>query len=211
MENKYFLIDELFKMIELSYDRETCYSGLKDKWYYNNKTLGHCAVVSLVINDFLGGKIMRCMCEIGRHYYNLINGKIVDLTVSQFEGIPNYSLGEERNREYLLKSEDTRERYKILLEKVKNNFINFGNKDYKLLTEDGIILSKIPGTIGGNKKLKIYGKLDCYNALSWIEKGYYIDNRVFFENEEIAIQLGYRPCAKCMKKEYIKWKNMDRN
>ena len=65
----------------------------------------------------------------------------------------------------------------------------------------------IPGTLGGNKKLKIYGKLDCKSALSWIGKGYYISNRVFFENEEVAKQLGYRPCGVCMKKEYKKWKD----
>ncbi|MDD4624152.1 MAG: Ada metal-binding domain-containing protein [Bacilli bacterium] len=50
--------------------------------------------------------------------------------------------------------------------------------------------------------LKTYGKLDCYNALYWISKGYYIYNRVFFDNEKNAIEAGYRPCAKCMKKEY---------
>ena len=41
----------------------------------------------------------------------------------------------------------------------------------------------------------------------WIEKGYYISNRVFFENEDTAIAAGYRPCAKCMPDEYTKWKN----
>ena len=207
MSDKYKLIDELYKMIELSYDRETCYPGLKEKWNNSNKALGHCAIVALIVNDFLGGKIMRCMCETGSHYYNLINGEIVDFTVSQFKEAPDYCLSEERTREYLLQNDDTKKRYKIFLEKVKNNFIYYGNKEYSLLTENGVITSKIPGTIGGNKKLKIYGKLDCYNALNWINKGYYVDNRVFFENIEIAEQLGYRPCAKCLKKEYIKWKN----
>ena len=201
------LLEELARIIELSYSKETCCPGLKDGWNVNNKTLGHCAVVSLIVNDFLGGKIMRCMSETGSHYYNLINGEIIDLTVSQFKEIPKYNLSEERSREYLLQNEDTKNRYKLLLEKVKNNFINYGNKDYKLMTSEGIVLSEIPGTIGGHRKLKIYGKLDCYNALKWIEKGYYIDNRLFFENIEIAESLGYRPCAKCMKKEYIKWKN----
>ena len=44
------------------------------------------------------------------------------------------------------------------------------------MTNDGTVLSKIPGTLGGNKKLKIYGKLDCKCALNWIKKGYYIDD-----------------------------------
>ena len=39
-------------------------------------------------------------------------GKVIDLTVSQFDGIiPNYEVGEERTRDYLLSNEDTKNRY----------------------------------------------------------------------------------------------------
>ena len=67
-------------------------------------------------------------------------------------------------------------------------------------------LSSVPGTLGGHKKLKIYGKLDCPSARKHLEKGQYAKNRVFFLSEEIAINAGYRPCAKCMPQEYRKWK-----
>ncbi len=78
---------------------------------------------------------------------------------------------------------------------------------YKLINENGEeYLSEVPGTLGGNKRLKIYGRLDCSSANKWIEKGYYIQNRVFFLNEETAIKAGYRPCAVCMRKEYEEWK-----
>ena len=200
------IIDEVCEIVSKSFNKDTCYPSLRDKWNKENKTLGQCAITALVLNDFLGGKIMRCESETGSHYYNLINEKIVDLTVFQFNELPDYKNGEERTREYLLSNEDTKNRYKLLLERVKNNFIKYGKKHYRLLTLDGIVLSKIPGTLGGNKKLKIYGQLDCKSALSWIGKGYYISNRVFFENEEVAKQLGYRPCGVCMKKEYKKWK-----
>ena len=200
------IIDEVCKIVSMSISKDTCYPNLRDKWTDKNKALGQCAITALVLNDFLGGKIMRCESESGSHYYNLINDEIIDLTVSQFKNLPNYSTGEERAREYLLPNEDTKERYKKLLEKVKDNFINHGKKDYKILTLEGITLSKIPGTLGGNKKLKIYGKLDCKSALNWVKKGYYANNRIFFENEEVAKKLGYRPCGVCMKKEYKKWK-----
>lgn len=79
---------------------------------------------------------------------------------------------------------------------------------YKLRNEDNEeYLSEEPGTLGGNKKLKIYGHLDCPNALRWIAKGYYVSNRVFFKNESTAIAAGYRPCGVCMPKEYKKWKS----
>lgn len=67
-------------------------------------------------------------------------------------------------------------------------------------------LSSAPGMLGGHRKLKIYGRLDCPSARKHLEKGQYAKNRVFFLTEEIAADAGYRPCAKCMPKEYRKWK-----
>ena len=200
------LINELTKILELSWNKNTCTQSMQDSWNENNKSLGQCAVTALIVNDFLGGKIMRCMCETGSHYYNLINGNVVDLTVSQFGVKPNYGAGEKRTREYLLSNEDTKKRYLLLLNEVKENFIKHGTKAYKLQSINGEYFSKIPGTCGGHKKLKIYGKLDCPSALRYIENGYYSNNRVFFEGYEVANELGYRPCSVCMKKEYEKWK-----
>ncbi|MDD4110615.1 MAG: Ada metal-binding domain-containing protein [Clostridia bacterium] len=81
------------------------------------------------------------------------------------------------------------------------------NKLYKLIGKDGkTYLSEKPGQLGGNKDIKIYGKLDCPSALRWIAKGKYVKNRVFFANEADAIKAGYRPCAVCMKEKYKQWK-----
>lgn len=67
-------------------------------------------------------------------------------------------------------------------------------------------LSAIPGTLGGHKKLKIYGRLDCPSANKHLAEGRYAKNRVFFLTEKIAADAGYRPCAKCMPEAYKKWK-----
>ena len=78
---------------------------------------------------------------------------------------------------------------------------------YKLLDEHGTeYLSEQKGTLGGHRKQKIYGRLDCPSALRWLKKGYYAQHRVFFKDEATAIAAGYRPCAVCMPKEYKKWK-----
>lgn len=78
---------------------------------------------------------------------------------------------------------------------------------YTLIGKDGkAYQSETKGRLGGNKALKIYGRLDCPSALRWIKKGHYVKNRVFFKDEETAIAAGYRPCAICMPKEYAKWK-----
>ena len=95
-----------------------------------------------------------------------------------------------------------------LMKNLKFQLEKSNSQKYQLISPNGVeYKSNIPGTLGGNKKLKIYGKLDCPSAIRWIRKGYYIENRVFFENEDIAKSAGYRPCAICMKKEYEKWKN----
>lgn len=65
--------------------------------------------------------------------------------------------------------------------------------------------SSILGKFGGHRKLKIYGKLDCKNALRWLSRGYYEKYRVFFKNEKDAIAAGYRPCFYCMRSEYNKY------
>ncbi len=82
---------------------------------------------------------------------------------------------------------------------------------YKLLDKDGKeYSSEIPGTLGGHRKLKIYGRLDCPSALRYIAKGQYVKYRVFFADEETAIAAGYRPCSRCMKEQYKKWKDSNK-
>lgn len=205
-------IEQLKQLLIQIWNLETCAPGLKNEWNKQNPSLGQCAITALIVNDFFGGKIMRCMTSSGSHYYNLINGELFDLTVEQFLGdIPQYEEGEERTRQYLLSNEDTKKRYEKLLYNLKQLMRQLQNKQFKLLNSKGEeYLSNIPGTIGGNKKLKIYGRLDCPSAKKWIEKGYYISNRVFFENEDTAIAAGYRPCAKCMPDEYTKWKKLQK-
>ncbi len=78
---------------------------------------------------------------------------------------------------------------------------------YKLIGPDGKqVLSTTPGTLGGHRKNKIYGRLDCAGAARWIAKGHYVKQRVFFADEATAIAAGYRPCAGCMPAEYKAWK-----
>lgn len=80
-------------------------------------------------------------------------------------------------------------------------------KVYKLLGADGKFYeSATAGILGGHRKLKIYGRLDCPSALRAIAKGQYVKHRVFFNDEETAIAAGFRPCAKCMPQKYKLWK-----
>jgi Metal binding domain of Ada len=81
---------------------------------------------------------------------------------------------------------------------------------YQLLDEHGeLVLSESPGQLGGNRRLKIYGRLDCPSARRALARGY-AQRRVFFADEATAIAAGYRPCARCMPAEYQRWKTATR-
>jgi methylphosphotriester-DNA--protein-cysteine methyltransferase len=56
--------------------------------------------------------------------------------------------------------------------------------------------------LGGNKKLRIYGKLDCVSGMKMQRK-----NRIFFSDSREAESLHFRPCAHCMRDQYQQWKN----
>jgi len=65
---------------------------------------------------------------------------------------------------------------------------SLGGKDgLRKLIEEKILI------LGGNSRLKIYGKLSCKSGIRMLKK-----NRVFFHSEKEALELGYRPCGHCM-------------
>jgi methylphosphotriester-DNA--protein-cysteine methyltransferase len=78
---------------------------------------------------------------------------------------------------------------------------------YKLIGKDGTPYeSATPGTLGGHRATRIYGRLDCPSALRALAIGGYVTNRVFFADEATAVAAGYRPCARCLPERYRDWK-----
>lgn len=84
-------IEKIEKILLNVYSKETCYPKCRDNWNDNNKTLGHCAIVALIINDYFGGKICKIKVDGISHYFNVIDNKVVDLTASQFNKKIDYS------------------------------------------------------------------------------------------------------------------------
>jgi hypothetical protein len=81
-------------------------------------------------------------------------------------------------------------------------------KTYRLCDADGkVYQSSTKGALGGHRKDKIYGTLNCKGAARWIAKGHYVNERVFFANEQTAIAAGFRPCANCLPEKYKGWKS----
>ena len=59
-------------------------------------------------------------------------------------------------------------------------------------------LSRERGTLGGNRRSKVYGRFDCKTAARYLARGTYQKNRVFFADEASAIAAGFRPCSTCL-------------
>jgi methylphosphotriester-DNA--protein-cysteine methyltransferase len=80
-------------------------------------------------------------------------------------------------------------------------------KRWTLLGADGAAYaSDTPGSLGGHRRQRIYGRLDCPAALRAIARGGYVKQRVFFADEATARAAGYRPCGVCMREQYRIWK-----
>lgn len=76
-----------------------------------------------------------------------------------------------------------------------------------LVGPDGeLYASAQPGTLGGHRHSRIYGRLDCPAALRAIARGGYVTHRVFFLTEEHARAACYRPCSVCLPLAYASWK-----
>jgi hypothetical protein len=80
-------------------------------------------------------------------------------------------------------------------------------RTFTLIGQDGKSYQcSVPGTLGGHRGSKIYGRLNCRSALRAIARGGYVKHRVFFLDETAAIGSGYRPCAVCLAEKYAIWK-----
>jgi methylphosphotriester-DNA--protein-cysteine methyltransferase len=78
---------------------------------------------------------------------------------------------------------------------------------YTLLGADGEPYpSDTPGALGGNRRARIYGRLDCSSARRALRGGGYATWRVFFADEATAIAAGYRPCGTCLRERYRAWR-----
>lgn len=66
--------------------------------------------------------------------------------------------------------------------------------------------SATPGTLGGHRRGRLYGRLDCPSARRALAAGGYRRDRVFFADATTAVAAGYRPCAVCLPDDYARWR-----
>jgi methylphosphotriester-DNA--protein-cysteine methyltransferase len=80
-------------------------------------------------------------------------------------------------------------------------------RTWRLVGADGRAYdSPEPGTVGGHRRSRIYGRLDCPSARRALDRGGYVRDRVFFADAATAVAAGYRPCAVCLPDAYRQWR-----
>ena len=100
------------------------------KWSSDNPAKGQCGVTALVVHDLLGGAIKKTKLADGWHFYNVMDGKRLDFTHSQFkEDIKYMDIPSNRDEAYF----DTDEKqYTYLKETVFNRIVM---EEFKCLKE----------------------------------------------------------------------------
>lgn len=91
-----------------------------DNWDSDNASYGQCAVSALVIQDHLGGELVRAeVCGVS-HYWNRLpdEGTDLDLTAEQFPQFVLTTPEELRQRAYVLSFPATAARYELLASRV---------------------------------------------------------------------------------------------
>lgn len=172
-------INELKKILYSCYSKELCYPKVKNDWTEKNKSLGMCAITTLIVNDYFGGEICKIHVDGISHYFNLINNKIIDLTFSQFKCEVDYKNYKIVDRKTIL-NEDTKKRYILLKGKVQNE-----------------LLRQIDD--------KVY---DCYSCRELVEKFPNVQT-VFIGKDNDILLVGEAPANNGWRKSHKLWTDVN--
>ena len=112
----------LAKKLRQAYSRETAYYKNQKDWSEQNSTCGQCAITALIVQENFGGTIHRIKVGDETHFFNIIDGEIIDFTKEQFD-FKNinvvYDKNEEVDREEIF-NPDSRVRYNLLKQRMNN-------------------------------------------------------------------------------------------
>jgi len=108
--------------LQKAWCRETSYYA---KFEPDNLAKGQCVPTALLVQSILGGDIYGCMVRRSRHFYNIVDGELVDYTAGQFPDmhqlVASYTQGYKSNRDVLLLRPGVADRYELLKERYEQN------------------------------------------------------------------------------------------
>lgn len=106
---------DLYRVISRVWSGDT--SSPTDAWSPSNPAQNHCSITALVVQDYFGGDILCTRTVGGTHFYNRIDGKKWDITVSQFkEPIPYDDTASSRE---MALADTSREKYALLTSRLE--------------------------------------------------------------------------------------------
>lgn len=114
---------ELFNAVKDSWGADTVRKG--DEWRKDVPSLNQCCVTALIVQNYLGGDLLRCEMSDGDHHFwnRLPDGSELDWTKEQFNYIfayPIWETREKRDRKKILSHKSTRGRYEILKTRIES-------------------------------------------------------------------------------------------
>lgn len=105
------------------WNENTCAPRMKLIWSKENITLGQCSITAFLVQDIFGGKVYGILRPGGNyHCYNVVDGKVFDLTSEQFKEEAStlcYENNEEQSREIHFAKEEKKLRYENLCRLLK--------------------------------------------------------------------------------------------
>ena len=115
-------IEELKKVLNVVYDKETAHPDWQEKWSKENTTCGQCAPTALLVQYYFGGEIFKHNIE--SHYFNVVDDEVIDLTKEQFDYELDYTNSTPKQPD--LTKANTKQRFELLKFRVeqdlKDNF-----------------------------------------------------------------------------------------
>ncbi|WP_280447104.1 YunG family protein [Nocardia brasiliensis] len=119
-------IEILHTVLQAAWSADT--SAASD-WTTSNCSKGQCAVTACVVQDYLGGEILHATAtlpsgDLVSHYFNVVDGDVVDFTRRQFPSGTRFSepapktKGLPTTRDYCLSYDSTQQRYELLRSRV---------------------------------------------------------------------------------------------
>ncbi len=109
-------LEKLKQILDKVYNKDTAHHKWRAKWSKDNPTYGQCVPTALLVQYYFGGEIYKHNIE--SHYFNMINGQVVDLTKEQFDYELDYMQGKQKQPN-LTKSQ-TKKRFELLKQRVEN-------------------------------------------------------------------------------------------
>jgi len=105
-------ITDLYDFLSETWSIDTCAPRMRNQWSTDNPTVGQCSITAFLAQDIFGGKVYGIDLHDGNyHCYNVVDGKVFDLTSEQFKEPLNYDLTNEQDREVHFAKEEKYLRY----------------------------------------------------------------------------------------------------